>query len=366
MLVRCELSIASNSNDGNDGIMNEKEIRPQTKQKRFLLWGSALVLLCVLLVVVVYWGQRRHGVQPEYVFRYADNQSDDFPTTEGAKYFAQLVEERSGGRIVILIYSDAALGREDEVIDQLRYGGIDFARVSISQLAGVVPELNVLHLPYLYESSEHMWSVLDGEIGTEFLQAVSEQDMIGLSWYDAGSRNFYTVRPITCLEDMQGMRIRVQDSNLMSDVVTSLGAIPIPLAYDEVYSAIEVGNVDGAENSWPSYESMMHYEVAPYFTMDEHSRIPEMQLCSAHTWELLSEEDRELIKEAAEESALYERTLWAEKEISTREELEGEYVQVIELTPEEKKRFQDAVLGVYEKYCSDYLDLIQRIQNEGK
>lgn len=139
---------------------------------------------------------------PEYVFSYAENQTADYPTTLGAMRFAELVEERTNGRIRILVLCDGRLGAEADVIEQMQYGGIDFARVSLSQLAEYVPRLNVLQMPYLYTDSEHMWRVLDGEIGAEFLEGVSSYDLVGLSWYDAGARNFYnSVKPITCLED---------------------------------------------------------------------------------------------------------------------------------------------------------------------
>ena len=255
-------------------------------------------------------------VETEYVdLSYAENQPEDYPTTLGAKYFAELVEERTNGRIRILVQPVGVLGSENKVIKQMQYGGIDFARVSLAQLAEYIPSLNVLQMPYLYTDSEHMWRVLDGEIGDAFLESVSADDVIGLSWYDAGARNFYnSVQPITCLEDLKGMRIRVQESDLAADMVEALGATAIPIAYGDVYAGLEQQVVDGAENNWPSYEAMRHYEVAKYYTVDEHTRVPEMQICSAYTWQKLSPEDREIIAECARESALYEREVWTQRE----------------------------------------------------
>lgn len=324
--------------------------------------------IALVLVAGVIWRYRsQHQKEPEFVLSYAENQTKDYPTTLGAQKFADLVEERSNGRIQILVLAEGELGAESDVIAQMQYGGVDFARVSLSQLAEYIPQLNVLQMPYLYEDSAHMWRVLDGTIGDDFLDIVSQNELIGLSWYDAGARNFYnSKKPITCLEDMQGMRIRVQESEVMADMIEVLGASAIPIPYADVYSALEQGTVDGAENNWPSYEAMNHYEVAKYYTIDEHNRVPEMQICSKHTWSKLSEEDQQMILDCAKESALYERKLWKERESESEAKAIEQGVEVVELSAEEKKRFQEAVTGIYEKYCSDQMDIIEKIIEENK
>lgn len=333
------------------------------KKRWIMIAGIALVL-----VAGVIWRYRsQHQKEPEFVLSYAENQTKDYPTTLGAQKFADLVEERSNGRIQILVLAEGELGAESDVIAQMQYGGVDFARVSLSQLAEYIPQLNVLQMPYLYEDSAHMWRVLDGTIGDDFLDIVSQNELIGLSWYDAGARNFYnSKKPITCLEDMQGMRIRVQESEVMADMIEALGASAIPIPYADVYSALEQGTVDGAENNWPSYETMNHYEVAKYYTIDEHNRVPEMQICSKHTWSKLSEEDQQMILDCAKESALYERKLWKERESESEAKAIEQGVEVVELSAEEKKRFQEAVTGIYEKYCSDQMDIIEKIIEENK
>lgn len=333
------------------------------KKRWIMIAGIALVL-----VAGVIWRYRsQHQKEPEFVLSYAENQTKDYPTTLGAQKFADLVEERSNGRIQILVLAEGKLGAESDVIAQMQYGGVDFARVSLSQLAEYIPQLNVLQMPYLYEDSAHMWRVLDGTIGDDFLDIVSQNELIGLSWYDAGARNFYnSKKPITCLEDMQGMRIRVQESEVMADMIEALGASAIPIPYADVYSALEQGTVDGAENNWPSYETMNHYEVAKYYTIDEHNRVPEMQICSKHTWSKLSEEDQQMILDCAKESALYERKLWKERESESEAKAIEQGVEVVELSAEEKKRFQEAVTGIYEKYCADQMDIIEKIIEENK
>lgn len=333
---------------------------------------KAIVVAGIVIAVVIgIVGYRRITGQknriPEYVFDYADNQPEDYPTTLAAKYFAELVEERSDGRIQILVQSGGGMGAEQEVLRQMQYGGIDFARISLSSLTECEAELNLLQMPYLYTDSEHMWRVLDGEIGDYLLENVKESGVIGLSWYDAGARSFYNaVRPVRCLEDLEGLKIRVPEGGILEDAVNALGAEAVPMDYADVYSGIERSIVDGAENNWPSYETMNHYEVAKYYTLDEHTRIPEMQLCSKHTWDKLDEEDQKLIQKCAKESALYERELWAEREKESKKIVLQRGVELIELSDQEKRRFREAMEGVYEKYCGEYMELLEKIIEEGK
>ncbi len=299
---------------------------------------------------------------PEYVFTYAENQPEDYPTTQGARKFADLVYERTGGRIKINVFPGGELGDEVSVIQQLQYGGIDFARISAMTMGETVDEINVLQLPYLYRDADHMWKVLDGEIGEHFKKSLDGYGMVGLSWYDAGARHFYNSRgPITRIEDMRGKRIRVAESELMEAMISALGAKPVPMAYSEVYAALETGLIDGAENNWPSYESMGHYEVAPYITLDAHNRIPEMQLASQATWEKLEENDREIIRKCAGESAIYERGLWKEREAAAAKRLTAAGCIVTELNDDERLRFRVSMMTLYQTFCSDYFDVVNAI-----
>lgn len=337
------------------------------KKQITILTVAFLALFGVIAVLLKLNWNKKSVIAPEYVFLYAENQKEDYPTTSGAHYFANLVEERTNGRIKILVKSGGELGVEKDIITQLSFGGVDFARVSLSQLAEKIPEMNVLQLPYLYKNSEHMWQVLDGEIGQYFMKATEEKSIISLSWYDAGARSFYSVsKPITCLEDVKNMRIRIQESELMADMVEAMGAIPMKMEYEDVYSGLQRGIVDAAENNWSSYIFMNHDEVAGYFTVDEHTRVPELQLCSAHTWNLLSKEDQEIIKACAKESALYERGLWKDHEDSCQKKAIQKGVQVIFLSKEEKQKFQNAMASVYKKYSGESMKLIQKIIQYGE
>ena len=334
------------------------------KKIRRSVWIFTLLTFFIVVLMLYNFFQKAPSVVPEYVLTYAENQSRNYPTTLGAYYFADLVHEKTEGKIEILIYDNSSLGSEPSVIQQLQLGGIDFSRISISSLADIAPQLHVVQMPYLYRDSEHMWKVLDGDVGQQILGAFEGSGMVPLSWYDAGSRSFYsTDKPIHTLEDLQGMRIRVPESSLMEDLISALGGIPVPMAFDKVYSALETGQIDGAENNWPSYESTGHHETAVYYTVDEHTRVPEVQLISRATWDKLPKQYQTVIVECAAKSAEYERLPWKRRTQSSKEYVIKNGCQVIELSAEEKQKFRSASLPVYEKYCSDYMDLIEEIRN---
>lgn len=297
------------------------------------------------------------------VLRYAENQAQDYPTTQAAYKFAELVEQKTNGKIHIDVYHGGQLGDEKAVIEQLQFGAIDFTRVSLSPLSEFEKSLNVLQLPYLYKDAAQMWRVLEGSIGDQFLNSMEKNNLVGLSWFDAGARNFYdSKRPVTKLEDLKGLKIRVQESQLMMGMVSALGANPTPMAYGEVYSGLQTGVIDGAENNWPSYDSVSHYEVAKYYVLDEHTRVPEMQMVSKITWDKFSDEEKAIIRECAKESALLERQLWAEKEKSSEEKVRAAGCVITELEPGEKDKFQAAMQPLYTQFGAGYEDLIKQIQ----
>ncbi len=298
------------------------------------------------------------------VLRYAENQTGDYPTTQAAKKFAELVKEGTQGRIVIDVYDNAKLSNEEAVIKQVMYGSVDMSRVSISLLSEITRDYEVLQLPYLYRDSEHMWKVLDGDIGKDFLRKMEPSGIIGLSWYDAGARNFYTSKKeIKSLEDMKGLNIRVQNSPMMEDLVKALGANPIPMTYGDVYAGLEAGTIDGAENSWPSYESMNHYKVAKYYCLDGHARIPEIQIISKKTMDKLDATDQQILRMCAIESAKYERELWEKREKESEKKAKDGGTVVTQLSESEMAKFVEAVQSVYEKYGRPAGEMVQRIRD---
>lgn len=209
-----------------------------------------------------------------------------------------------------------------------------------------------------------MWRVLDGSIGDDFLAMLDEMDLVGLSWFDAGVRSFYTREKVTDLEQLQGLTLRVQESDMMSEMITDLGAEPVQVVYSQVYAALHNGQIDGAENNWPSYDAMGHYEVAPYFLQDEHTRVPEIQLASTAAIEKLEALDPaypEVLRTCARESARTERRLWAEREARSEKELRKWGVEVTTLPDAEKQKFRAAVQPLYDRFA-DQAELLERIK----
>ena len=325
-----------------------------------------LILLTAALTAVLLCGcgaVAEHG--PTLLLRCADNQPEDYPTTKAAEYFASLVEARTDGRVVIRVFPNAELGGEKSVFEQMQFGGIDFARVSVGTLAAEVPEAEMLQLPYLFRDAEHMWRVLDGKIGDELLLSVRRADVVGLSWFDAGARNIYTREPVASLQDLKGLTIRVQESELMSEMIRLWGAIPVQMVYSEVYSALETGSIDGAENNWPSYEATGHFEAAPYYLLDGHARLPELLLISKVTLEKITALDSsygDILIQCAREAAIYERELWKEREGASEALVRENGCIVTELDDAALQEFREAVTPLYEGFPPEIQTLIRQIQ----
>ena len=323
-----------------------------------------LILLLSLLLLLTGCASETGEPEPEYVLTYAENQPEGYPTVLGAQRFAELVQERTGGKVVIQVKYGGEYGSEAEVLEQMAFGGIDFARVSLAELSDEIPKLNVLQLPFLYEDAEHMWRILDGRIGEEFLTVFAEAELVGLSWYDAGARCFYTdAKPIRSPDSLSGLTVRVQESQLVMDMVTLLGGTPVTFPYGDVSYAFEMGMIDAAENNWPAYTILEHYRHAKYFTVDQHSRVPEIQLASRRTWDVLPQEYRDIIAECARESALYQRSLWQEQESEYREKAIDAGAIEVTLSPAARAQFRLLVEPLYERYCGDYMDLVEQIRN---
>ena len=243
-------------------------------------------------------------------------------------------------------------------------GVIDINRVSISPVVSVYPKMAVFALPYIFASREHMWKVLEGEIGQTMLAEIEPTGFLGLAYMDSGARSFYTVKkPINSPADLKGMKIRTQKSPVMMDMVSAMGGKPIPMAFEEVYSALQTGVIDGAENNPPSYYETSHYEVAKYYSLDGHAMVPEIVLMSVKTWNALSDTDKQIIKMAAVAAQELQRKLWLKDEVSSMNIVKEAGCKVS--TPE-KGPFIEAVKPVYEKYASKYLNLIEQIQKLAK
>ena len=296
-------------------------------------------------------------------FRSADVHPGDYPTVAAVKYMGKLVGEQTKGRLGIRVYPAGSLGTEKDNIEQLKLGALEMMRINVGVLNSVVPETIPTVLPFVFRSTEHMRKVLDGAVGDDILAAMESQGLVGLAFYDSGSRSFYTAKkPIKSLADMKGLKIRVQQSDLFVAMIEALGANPTPMPFGEVYTALKTGIVDAAENNWPSYESSRHFEAAKYYNLSEHSLAPEMLVFSKKIWDTLSREDQTLIRKAAKDSVPYMRNLWDEREIRSRKFVEAAGTQVITLA--NKKEFIDAMTPVYAKFANTpkLKDLVKRIQ----
>ena len=238
-------------------------------------------------------------------------------------------------------------------------------QLSIMSLGEFVPQVYVLQLPFLYEDNDHMWRVLDGPIGDVFLDSIEVAiGLTGLAWFDAGVRHYYTRRQVKSLGDLKGLRIRVAESRLMESLIRSMGAVPVRLAYNDVYSALAKGEIDGAENNWPSYSFTGHYEVAKYMLLDGHTRIPELLLASGEAMDKLAALDESypaLVRQCAQEAGLLERTLWQQAETESEAAMREAGVTVTTLDDAELERFRQAVQPLYESYTGQQA-LIARIR----
>ncbi|HRK25464.1 MAG TPA: TRAP transporter substrate-binding protein [Beijerinckiaceae bacterium] len=294
--------------------------------------------------------------------RSADTHPDGYPTVEAVKFMGQLIEQRTGGRYKIQMFPSSTLGQEKDTIEQTRFGVIDMNRINMAPLNNLVPETQVPGLPFVFRSVEHMRKVMDGPIGEEVLKAFEPHGMVGLAFYDSGARSFYnTKRPVTKLEDLKGLKIRVQQSDMFIALVNALGANATPMPFGEVFSALQTGVIDGAENNWPSYESTRHFEVAKHYSKTEHSMTPEVLVMSKRSWDKLSDADKAVFRAAAKESVAKMRELWEAREKTAEAAVKAKGAQITEV---DKKPFIDAMKPVYDRFVTDakLKDLLARIQ----
>lgn len=296
---------------------------------------------------------------PKLKFRLAENQAPDFPTTIGDKKFAELVAQRSNGRITIDVFSGGQLGEEKAVIEQVQLGAIEFARVNSSPLAEFNKQFGVFSLPYVFDNSKHMWNFLMGDYANKMLDNLDKSRMKGLAYYDSGFRSFYTKTPVTKVEDLKGMKIRVQQSKINMDLISALGASATPMAYGEVYSGLQTGVIDGAENNAPSYFSANHYQTVKNYVLDGHVAVPEVIVMSKTAWDKLSPDDQKLIKQAAIDSVQAQRESWDKFDKDAMEKIKASGVVITEV--KDIKPWQAAVKPVIDKYMSEYKNELEAI-----
>lgn len=278
------------------------------------------------------------------------------------EYMGKRLEEISGGSMRIDIYPGGVLGSERESLELLQLGSMDITKVSAAALEGFVEEYKVFGLPYIFRSKEHAHAVLDGPIGKEILSKGQKYWLQGLCFYDSGARSFYSSTPIRTPGDLAGLKIRVMQSITSFEMVRAMGGSPTPISWGELYTALQGKVVDGAENNPPSFYLSHHYEVCNYYTLNEHTRIPDVLIMSTHTLKKLNPREKKWLMQAVEESVTVQREEWMKSEKNALESVEKEGVEII--IPD-KQPFMEAVEGVYDLYKNNekLWSLIERIRN---
>lgn len=302
--------------------------------------------------------------------RLSEIHAEGYPTALADAEFSRLVAEKTGGRITIEVHAGGSLfNSEDAAIKALQAGKLDFARVSASPVGTYVPEINAHSLPYLYNNADHMWRVLNGKVGQQLLDNIekSGSGLVGLCYYAAGSRSFYLTKPVRDIKDFAGLKIRVQNNVMMVRMVELLGAKGVTgISANDVKAAIQNGSIDGAENNWPTYESMGDYTVARYYILDSHTRVPEILLGSSASMKRLSPQDAAIIRECAKKTQEFEFAQWAKKEAASEAIIRATGQNtIIELSDRAFNEFQKAMDPLYSEYGAEYTSVINQIKALG-
>ena len=303
--------------------------------------------------------------QQKTVFKASDVHPAGYPTVVAVENLGKKLDAATNGRYSVQMYPSMQLGGEKEAVEQAQIGAIAFARVSVGALGPVIDDLNVFNLPYVFRNTTHMQHVIDGPIGQELLDKVtnSGKGLVGLCWMDAGARNFYnTKKPIKTMADLKGMKVRVMGNPMFVEMANSMGGNGVAMGYDQVFSALQTGVVDGAENNPPSFVFDNHYQVAKYYTVDEHLIVPEMLVFSKKAWDAMSKEDQALLVKFSKEAQQEERKLWEVYEQQAMDKAKAAGIQIIQISDADKKAFQDAVKPVWDKYGPKYEATVKRIQ----
>ena len=289
------------------------------------------------------------------------------PVHQAMVFLGKRLEEKSGGKIKVKVYPNQQLGTERELLELLQIGSLGMTKVSAASLEAFSPEISVLGLPYLFRDDAHITQVLEGEIGKELLLSTEKYWLRGLCFYDAGKRSFYSkTKPIATPADLTGLKVRVQESKMAINMVRGMGGSPTPVSYGELYTALQQGIVDAAENNPPSFYNSRHYEVCKYYSIDEHTAIPDVVLVSTKVWSELSPEEQVWLQEAADESAIYQTKLWKE---AVEEALREVQKAGVEISYPSKEPFLEKVAAVYAQVFQEQKQLevlVQRIQQTNK
>ncbi|MBD8680521.1 TRAP transporter substrate-binding protein [Pseudomonas sp. CFBP 13719] len=302
--------------------------------------------------------------QAEIKIKFAEVHPAGYPPVVAEQAMGKKLEEQSKGEISFKMFAGGVLGSEKEVVEQVQSNAVQMTRVSLGIVGPVVPDVNVFNLPFIFRDQAHMRSIIDGEIGQEILDKItnSEFNLVALGWMDGGTRNLYTKKPVRQISDLKGMKIRVQGNPVFIETINTMGGNGIAMATGEIFSALQTGVIDGAENNPPTMLEHNHYQNAKFYTLTEHLILPEPIVMSKITWNKLNPEQQALVKKLSREAQMEERVLWDKKSSEAEAKLKAGGVEFIALTPEQKKAFYDATQPVRDKYGAPYKELITRIE----
>ena len=288
----------------------------------------------------------------------AENQPPEHILVQSEQMMSGRLADLSKGALKLDIKTNGQLGDEGKAWANIKAGTLDMARVNLATLANDLPSVKILSLPYLFRSRDHMWSVLNGDFGKRVVAEAEKNGAIVLTYYDSGTRSFYSnKRNIRSVNDFKGLRIRVQDSPVNKELITSLGGTPVVLPYDKVADAFRNGSIDAAENNTPSYVSSGHYKLAKYYTLDEHTSVPEVLVISRKAWSSLSPAEQTELKAAAKDSSDYMRKLWAESEAQSLAKAKKEGVVVVERSQIAIEGIEAYAIKLYSKFITDSKEL---------
>ena len=286
--------------------------------------------------------------------------SEGHPNTAAMDRFAELVEEKTDGEVTIEVFHGGVLGSQPDALEQVRLGAIEVGNFNLGPIGPMVKEANLVSLPFIFKSVPHMFRVLEGEAGDMVSDAMGQAGLLPLAWVDAGARSFYTQKPINTPDDVAGLKIRVMNNDLYTAMISAMGGNPSPMAFGEVYQSLKTGVVDGAENNFPSFKNVAHYEVTTNYSLSEHLIIPECICVNTSKFEALSPELQDAVRAAAEEAGLYQRELWAVQSEQARKDVEAAGVMVNEIA--DKTPFQDAMVAVYDDYLAANPDMRKLVE----
>jgi tripartite ATP-independent transporter DctP family solute receptor len=318
-------------------------------------------LFCFMcLALVIFAGCKKQENKAEVTLKLGHVLDIAHPVHKAMVYMADKVKEKSGGRMKVEIYPSEQLGNEKDCIEALQMGYMAMTKISSAPMEGFVPKMKIFGIPYLFRDSEHFWKVMKGPIGKELLLEGQSKGLRGLCYYDAGARSFYAKKEINRPEDLKGLNIRIQSSIMSKKMVEAMGGSPASIPFGELYTALDQGVVDGAENNPPSFYTSRHYEVCKYYSLDEHTMLPDILVISTKVWNKLTPQFQQILQEAVDESVEYQRKIWTEAEQNDLKSVQDAGVKVIH---PDKQPFRDSVRKIWDEFNGTEIgELIKQIQ----